>query len=144
MRDKQHRVIQWLSLIALSLALLPQRVFAQFGTGIEPPFQNDYAPSDLTTDTTAFSVFETIVSNVIGLLTVVGSLVFIVYFLLGAISWISSGGDTSKVGKARDQMVQGALGLVILVMMYAIVGLIGSIVGIDILNPATILTSLVQ
>lgn len=140
-----------LGLFAAFLALVllsPLRVLAQFGDGIVAPFDPDNAyvkdiQNSAISDTNAFTTFELIVSNVLALLTVLGSLVFIIYFLLGAISWISSGGDTSKVGKARDQMLQGVLGLVVLVMMYAVIGLIGSIVGIDILNPAEVLSGLV-
>lgn len=124
--------------------LTPLRVFAQFGDGIVPPFDpNNAYVKDITKDDKSFDTLETLISNMLGLLTVVGSLVFVTYFLLGAISWISSGGDSSKVGKARDQMLQGVLGLVVLVIMYAVVGLVGSIVGIDILNPATVLRTLV-
>ncbi len=127
---------------------IPSSVLAQFGEGIVPPFAEDnkYIKS-ITNDPLnaedAFTTFELIVSNVLALLTVLGSLVFITYFMLGAITWITSGGDTAKVGKARDQMLQGVLGLIVLTLMYALIGLVGSIVGIDILNPAKVLETLV-
>lgn len=130
------------------MLVTPIGVLAQFGDGIVPPFADDnkYTKDILNPETAsenAFTTLELIVSNVLALLTTIGGLVFIIYFLLGAIAWISSGGDTSKVSKARDQMIQGALGLIVLVAMYAIVGLVGSIVGIDVLNPAQVLTELV-
>ncbi len=122
----------------------PVRVLAQFGEGIVPPFNpnNEYI-KDIEDGRTAFTTLEKIVSNILALLTVIGGLVFITYFMLGAISWITSGGDTAKVGKARDQMLQGALGLIVLTLMYALVGLIGSIVGMKILNPAEVLNTIV-
>ncbi|MCA9372595.1 hypothetical protein KC921_00685 [Candidatus Woesebacteria bacterium] len=145
---KQKIALSVFAVFSAIVLFSPFRVFAQFGDGIVAPFDSNNAyvkdiQNPATADTNAFTTFELIISNVLALLTVLGSLVFIIYFLLGAISWISSGGDTSKVGKARDQMLQGVLGLVVLVIMYAVVGLIGSIVGIDILNPAKVLGTLV-
>lgn len=118
-------------------------VFAQFGDrGLEPPFANQYT-ENITVDNTALTTFERLISNMLGLLTVLGVLIFIVYFMLGAIGWITAGGDSSKISKARDQMMQGALGLVVLVALYAVIGLISSIVGINILNPAEMLETLI-
>lgn len=126
------------------LLMSPLRVFAQFGDGIVPPFDpNNAYTKDLTVGNASFTTLELLISNILGLLTVLGGLVFITYFMLGAISWITSGGDTAKVGKARDQMLHGVLGLIVLTSMYAIVGLVGSIVGINILNPRVILETLV-
>lgn len=125
--------------------LIPQ-VQAQFGSGIVSPFDdNTYTDVDtLTTGDGAFTTMELIVSNVLAMITVIGSIMFIGYFLLGAISWITSGGDSGKVNKARDQMMHGVLGLLVLVLAYAIVGLVGSVLGItNILNPAAVLEGLV-
>lgn len=131
-----------LMLFFLAALCLPIELRAQFGSGIEPPFETAYS-DNLTEGTEAFSTLELLVSNILGIMTALGSLIFIVYFLLGAIGWISAGGDSSKISKARDQMLQGVLGLVVLVALYAIVGFIGSIVGIDILLPAETLEKLV-
>lgn len=117
-------------------------VQAQFGTGIQPIVENAYT-ADAKSGEHSLTILETIISNMLGLGTVVGSLIFIGYFLMGAIAWVGAGGDTSKIGKARDQMMQGAIGLFVLVAVYAIVGLIGSIVGLNILNPAEVLSGLI-
>ncbi len=142
MRNRLKSVFSLLGILVVLAS--PVRVLAQFGEGIVAPFDpdNEYV-KDLEVGSTAFTTLEKIVSNILALLTVLGGLVFITYFMLGAISWITSGGDTAKVGKARDQMLQGALGLIVLTMMYALVGLIGSIVGMNILNPAEVLETIV-
>ncbi len=141
---KNKRVLSILGFFSTLLLLSPLRVFAQFGEGIVPPFNpnNEYV-KDITVGNTALTTLEKLVSNVLALLTVMGALVFITYFMLAAIAWITSGGDTAKVGKARDQMLQGVLGLIVLTMMYAVVGLVGSIVGINILNPAQVLETII-
>jgi hypothetical protein len=50
----------------------------------------------------------------------IGSLAVIVYFLLGAFSWITSGGDKSKVEMARNQMTNAIIGLVLLVSSFVL------------------------
>ncbi|MBP7842966.1 hypothetical protein KA017_03095 [Candidatus Woesebacteria bacterium] len=85
---------------------------------------------------------EAIISNIVGFLTIIGAIFFIVYFLMAAMEWITSGGDSGKLTTARNKMMQGILGLVILVAAYGIIGLIGSIVGIELLEPALLLESI--
>lgn len=84
----------------------------------------------------ALSNLELFISNIIGFMTAIGSVFFVIYFVLGAFEWITSGGDKGKVEKARNRMMNGAIGLVILVASYAIIGLLGSFIGLDLLNPA--------
>lgn len=109
-------------------------LIAQFGT-FEPPVVNNWT-SNVGTTEGALSTLELVISSVLGLATVVGGLLFVYTFILGALGWITAGGDSGKITKARDQMVQGVIGLIILVAAYAIIGLVGSIVGITILTPA--------
>lgn len=108
---------------------------ANFGTGLAPA----------TTPTSGLAAFDTanplssteiFFSQVIGFLTLLGGLVFIVMFINGAFKWISGGDDASKIQKARDLMVQAVIGLIVMVAGYGIIGLIGSVVGFDLLNPA--------
>ena len=107
---------------------------AQFGDGIEPIVPDSRYTDDSNVDTEVLGNVEYIISNILGVLTVLGTIFFIVYFITGAISWISAGGDSSKIGKARDQMVHAVLGLVVLVSSYIIIGLIGQVLGIEIFN----------
>ena len=106
---------------------------AQFGNGLQPPFDNKYTQG-ADTGVGAINNFELIVSNLIGLATTLGALFFIVQFVLAAITWITAGGDSGKIEKARGNMTNGIIGLIILVGAYAIIGLLGNILGIDILN----------
>lgn len=112
-----------------------------FGSGIQPPSEAYSVGSE--TGTGALTNMETMISNVLGIATVIATIIFIVYFVLAAITWITSGGDTNKVQKARDQIIQGVLGLVILVLMYSLVGLIGTIFGLQILRPGQTLERLI-
>ena len=96
-------------------------------------------------DTSAGAIknFELLVSNMIGFFTIMGGLVFLVYFFLGAFNWVTSAGDKGKLEKARGYMVNGAIGMVIVVASYSAIGLIGSIIGFDLLSPGQEIMKLV-
>lgn len=67
----------------------------------------------------------------------IGALLVIVYFLWGAMEWILSAGDTGKLDKARQRMMHAALGMIILVSSFVILGFISSLLfgdNFDLLN----------
>lgn len=84
---------------------------------------------------TVGSQFANIISNVITALSVAGGLAFVIFFTLGGIKWLTAGGDKNKVSEAQQQMTQGVIGLVAVVASLFVVGIVGSVLGIDILNP---------
>ncbi len=99
-----------------------------------------YQPgSDLAGSTTAV---EKLISNVLVVLTVVAGISFTLYFLLGGLNWITAGGDKSKVDKAKGMMTNGAIGLIIIAVSYAIVWIVGAALGLDILEPGKIIQGL--
>ncbi|OGJ37488.1 MAG: hypothetical protein A2383_00490 [Candidatus Pacebacteria bacterium RIFOXYB1_FULL_39_46] len=102
--------------------------------GFTPPTDAYSEGSDVGTG--ALTNLELFVSNIIGFLTALGALFFVVQFVIGAFQWISSEGDKGKLEKARNQMVHGALGMIIIIASYSIIGLLGSLLGFDFLNPA--------
>jgi uncharacterized membrane protein len=104
----------------------------QFGEGFRPVVENEFT---IGADTDPLSNLEIIISNMIGIITVGAGIFFIAYFLIAAFSIVTAGGDSGKLTKAKDQMMHGVLGLIIVVISYAVIGLIGSIVGLNILNP---------
>jgi hypothetical protein len=57
----------------------------------------------------------------------IGALLVIVYFIWGAIDWISAGGDSGKLEKARQKIMHAAIGLIILVASFVIIGFIGEL-----------------
>jgi len=106
--------------------------------GFTPPTNAYSKGSGATADGAgAIKNLELFVSNIIGFMTALGSVFFVIYFVLGAFEWITSGGDKGKTEKARNRMMNGALGLVLLVASYGIIGLVGSFVGLDLLNPGS-------
>lgn len=85
---------------------------------------------------------EHIVSNILAILSILGGIYFLVYFLMGGMNWIIAGGDQGKIDKAKQQMTGAAIGLIIISASYAISYIVGLVTGIHILEPASILQNL--
>ncbi|MBP7774942.1 hypothetical protein KA078_04080 [Candidatus Woesebacteria bacterium] len=95
---------------------------------------NDFAQNPTTQDG-ALNSLEIFISHMLGLLTIIGSIFFVVSFFLAALNWISAQGESAKLQKSREQMIQGVVGLVIIIASYGIIGLIGTVVGLNLLSP---------
>ena len=57
-------------------------------------------------------------------------------FVIGAFQWVTSGGDKGKLESARNRMLYGVMGMVLIIGSYSMLGLISGLIGIDLLNPA--------
>ncbi len=85
---------------------------------------------------------ESLISNTLVVLTVVAGLAFTIYFLLGGLNWITAGGDKGKIDKAKAMMSNGAIGIIIIAVSYAIVWIVGTALGLNILEPGKIIGGL--
>lgn len=83
-------------------------------------------------------------SFIIGALTLVAGLAFIFYFMIGAINWLTSSGDTQKAGKARAMITNSLIGIIITAIAYPALYIIGNLLGIHLSNPGNVLTNLLQ
>jgi hypothetical protein len=72
--------------------------------------------------------------NIVGLLFIIGAIVFFFMLLIGALQWISSGGDKGKLESARGRLTSAIVGIVILLGSFAIIKLIETFFGINILT----------
>lgn len=82
------------------------------------------------------SQFQELISRIVGVMTIVGGIWFLFLILTGGIAIISSGGDKGALEGARKRISSGVLGLFILVAGVFLVDLVGSFIGIDILDVA--------
>ncbi len=83
-----------------------------------------------------------LVSSVIGILTVVASVWFLLNILFGGYEWMSAGGDSKKIGEARDHITHAFIGLVIVVGAWALTATAGQFFGFSILDPAKLFGTL--
>jgi hypothetical protein len=70
----------------------------------------------------------------VGLAFVIGALVFFFMLVLGAIQWISSGGDKQALEGARGRITSALVGLVLLFAALAIIKFIEAFFNINILT----------
>jgi cbb3-type cytochrome oxidase subunit 3 len=65
---------------------------------------------------------------------ILGVVIFFFMFLIGGIKWISSGGDKQKLEEARGTITNALIGLIILLALFAIIGLVGTFFHVNLLN----------
>ena len=82
------------------------------------------------------ATLEKIISNTVGFFTVVGGLTFIIYLVLAGLTWITAREEDARLSKAKQMFTNALVGLAIIVISWALAGIIGTIFGFDILNPA--------
>lgn len=70
----------------------------------------------------------------IGWLLVAGGLFFVFMMLWGGVTWILSGGDKAGVEASRGRITNALVGLVLLLSTFAVVKLVETFFGIDILT----------
>ena len=88
------------------------------------------------------SRFEFIISNIITVFTIFGGIAFLLWFVIGALTWITSGNNTEQLNKAKNQMSTAFIGLFILVLSYSIIFILGKVTGLNMLNPELIIKNL--
>lgn len=59
--------------------------------------------------------------------TILGAIAVLIMFLWGALEWITAGGDSSKIEKARNRITQSMLGLLVLVSAFVIIGFVSQL-----------------
>lgn len=81
--------------------------------------------------------FAYLISNIIGIIAAVAGLIFIFQIIIGGFNWLTSSGDKARLEKAQNTLLNAIIGLTIVLASYALISLIGNILGFDILisNP---------
>jgi hypothetical protein len=75
-----------------------------------------------------------IVGAAIRLILIVAALVAFIFLIIGGIRWITSGGDKEGTAKAQSTITAALIGLVIVFAAWAIIKLIETFFGIEILT----------
>jgi len=113
------------NLLAADIPISPDGGFTGFGKlGLQGSLATN---ADVT--------FTNIISSVIGLMTVVAAIWFLILLITGAIGYMSAGGDKTAVETARKKITNGLIGFIIVIISIFIVKLVGYLLGIpNILN----------
>lgn len=79
--------------------------------------------------------FSGFFGNLISLALVAGTVIFFFMLIMGAISWIGSGGDKGAMEQSKSKITNALIGIIIMFAIFAIVGLISAFFGnIDLFN----------
>lgn len=88
--------------------------------------------------------FESLISIIIAVMTIIAGIWFMFSLLLGGIGWITAGGDKGQVESARKRISNAVTGLVIVVISVFLVSFVGQVLGVDFLNIAAFITAFSQ
>jgi len=78
----------------------------------------------------ASNALASVLSTIIGVLTIVAGIWFFFQILIAGFNWISSSGDKNKVQEVQHKITNSVIGLAVVVIAYALTSLFGKILGI--------------
>jgi len=110
-------------------------------TLLPPTGQADNPLGYTVTNANFIDQITKIISNVIGTLTIIAGLAFIIYFIIAAVTLVTVGDDQSKLQNARTSMTQALVGIVITAAAYPLVWVITHLLGIPLTDPAELLNN---
>ena len=78
--------------------------------------------------------FPNLASAVIQVLFVAAGVLFVIFLLVGAVQWVSSGGDKEGLDNARKKIKNALIGLTIVLGIYAFGGFLNAVFGVDLFS----------
>jgi hypothetical protein len=102
-------------------------VFAQVNVAVTPP-----------TGVTSNTNVSVIIKNALIIVFTAATLLVLIYLIIGAFQWITSGGDKEAVGKARGKITNALIGLLILALSFVIVNVVTTILGLPGISSLTL------
>lgn len=94
--------------------------------------QDNIVPQKLTTVANVGII--AIVRTIIQFILVVAFVIAFIMLLIGGIRWILAGGDEKSVEKARNTITAALIGLVIVLVAFALIKLVEQFFGVSILS----------
>lgn len=140
------------TLLVMSLFLQSSNVALAQGLGCGEglgPFAKIFCPSGTPIKSgdaaqEAGKQLNKLIGTIIGVLTAVAAIWFIFQFIIAGYQWIQSGGEKSNLEQARDKITNSLIGLILVVGAWIIIGIVGNILDLKILNPGQILLDLAK
>lgn len=83
------------------------------------------------------AVFATVISNIVGFLTLVGAVWFIFQVIISGYSIMSAGGDKQKLSDAKSKLTSSIIGLGVVVLAIVLVRLVATLLKIDVVLDPT-------
>lgn len=90
--------------------------------GTPEPIKNPVAPS--------YEIGK-LIGSTIGIFIFAASFTAFLFLIIGAIQWLTSGGDKGTLEKARNTIIEAVIGLIIIASIWAIIQFIFPVVGLS-------------
>lgn len=71
-----------------------------------------------------------LISGILGAVLTISALLFILYFVWGAMSWLLAGGDKTQIEVARQRITNALIGLVLVAAAWAVYILVIYVLGL--------------
>lgn len=75
--------------------------------------------------------FDEVLTFIVRGFFIVAGLIALLFLLLGALSWITSGGNKENVDKAREKIQAALIGVILIFAVLAIVGVLENTLGLS-------------
>jgi hypothetical protein len=75
-------------------------------------------------------IFTKFISNLIGIMTLIAIIYFLIIIVIGAYDIMTAGGDKGKLDSARKKLLTAVVGLVVVISAVFLLDLVGVLLGI--------------
>lgn len=75
-----------------------------------------------------------LVAHILNIMMTVAALAVFIYFLWGAIGWVTAGGDKGKLEEARNRITTSIIGIIVLASIVAVFKVLQLVLGIEVLT----------
>ena len=107
------------------------------GGGIFNPALNDDLGGSLGWSAGYGSILGRFFSRWWGVAYVAGGIIFLLYLVWGGIEWAIAGSNKDRIENAKNKISNALIGLLLIAASYALIKLVGFVLGIDILEALT-------
>ncbi|MBI4062645.1 hypothetical protein HY410_01870 [Candidatus Gottesmanbacteria bacterium] len=71
------------------------------------------------------------ITNIIDAMFIAAFVLALIFFMTGAIHWITSGGDKANLESARNKIIHALVGLIVIASAWAVMLVVGQFFGLD-------------
>src|SRR3990167_5978780 len=116
----------------ISYSSLAAPAFAAIDAGVKTPEGSTVIPAETS--------IGQIVGFLVAFIIVIAFLAALLYIVIGAFQWITSGGDKQKVADARNHIIAAIIGLIVIALSFVIINVVLQALGLGDLRNLKILT----
>ena len=120
------------AIVFISYSLLASPVFGAIDVGVKVPPGSSVVPPD--------TGLGQIVGFLVAFIIIIAFLAALLYIVIGALQWITSGGDKQRVADARNHIIAAVIGLIIIALSFVIINVVIQALGLGTLTSLKILT----